>query len=57
MGISDNLETDLTANMQMNWGAWLNQCRHSHFKHVEDVWVVDEIEYDVAFSRSLGVQS
>lgn len=57
MRICHNLEADLTANVQMNWRAWLDQRSHSYLEDVENIRIVDEIEYDVAFTRSLGVKS
>lgn len=41
----------------MNRGAWLDECGHSDLEHVENVWIIDEIEYNVAFSWALGVKS
>jgi hypothetical protein len=34
----------------MNWRAWLDQCGHSHLEDVKNIRIVDEIEYDVAFT-------
>jgi hypothetical protein len=34
----------------MNRRAWLDQRGHSDFEHVKNIWIIDEIENNIAFS-------